>query len=186
MKAHLVHELLKLLKQNRLYFSRFFTHWYLKLNSFWDKDFQKWPQWWSQTRFVPFWLFFWHFFPTFWLLYRWYNPSSMGGCDRINTLTFCQRLCQLYNHRVRQILAHGLQECGRGYKNGYRTLSGSNTCAFYGQVSILYVYIRGAFFNYVDKILPIIDHLPWHTSRKISVYRWYFLCHLPTSSCQRS
>ena len=96
----------------------------------------------KSARFVPFWLFFWHFFPTFWLLYRWYNSSSMGGCDRINTLTFCQRLCQLYNHSVCQILAHGLQKCGRGYKNGYRTLSGSNTCAFYGQVSIN-IYILG-------------------------------------------
>ena len=37
---------------------------------------------------------------------------------------------------------------------------------------------KGAFTNYVDKILPIIDRL--------SIPCWHFEYHLPTSSCQRS
>ena len=62
-----------------------------------------------------------------------------------------------------------------------------------------HVFTKGAFLNYVDKILPIIDHVAttcdiWEgiPTRIVnfykgkSEYRWHFQYHLPTSSCQRS
>ena len=56
---------------------------------------------------------------------------------------------------------------------------------------------KGAFTNYVDQILPILDPLPtpWlkfvkeflYCYKGKSAHRWYFQDHLPrTSSCQRS
>ena len=54
-------------------------------------------------------------------------------------------------------------------------------------------YVKAAFTNYVDKILPNIDRLPtpcWHLwqncYRGKFVYCWHFQYHLSTLSCHRS
>ena len=73
--------------------------------------------------------------------------------------------------------------------------------AFHEQVYLLEIEIfvrwnKGAFTNYVYKILPNIDNLPtpcWRLQRNSftkmlgkSAFGWHFKCHLPTLSYQRS
>ena len=75
-----------------------------------------------------------------------------------------------------------------------------NSCPFHDRTKIrrnpllrvATVFCRGAFSNYVDNILSIIDNLPTPTLVDICdgspmlLYRWQFPYHLPTSFCQRS
>ena len=75
-----------------------------------------------------------------------------------------------------------------------------NSCPFHDRTKIrrnpllrvATVFCRGAFSNYVDNILSIIDNLPTPTLVDICdespmlLYRSQFQYHLPTSFCQRS
>ena len=79
--------------------------------------------------------------------FRRHNQSTVGGCHGIHAFALCQRLRQLHDHCVRQVLADGLQKRGRGHQNGHRALQRGHSCTVHGEVSVttkaLHYEVRG-------------------------------------------
>ena len=58
----------------------------------------------------------------YFLTTRWHNPGPVGGRHRFDAPVVRQRVRQLHDDRVGQVLVDGLPERQRGHQDGHRAL----------------------------------------------------------------